>query len=129
MFINAMKIKNNSLPKNKIIKSKKTIDRLFQEGNSLHKYPIRLVFSIEKNESKGYKTAFFVPKKKFKKAVDRNRIKRLMREAFRLQQNQLNKNLYYNLIWIYTGRELPDFYLVYKKIEQLLEALKTNGTT
>ena len=124
-----MKPKNNTLPKSKIIKSKKTIDRLFQEGNSLHKYPIRLVFSIKKNESKGYKTAFFVPKKNFKKAVDRNRIKRLMREAFRLQQYRLKKDIFFDLIWIYTGKELPDYHLVYHKIEQLIAELNTNGTT
>ncbi len=124
-----MKPKNNTLPKSKIIKSKKTIEKLFKKANSLHKYPVRLVFSVEKNDENGYKTAFFVPKKKFKKAVDRNRIKRLMREAFRLQQNQLNENLLYNLIWIYTGKKLPDFHLVYKRIEQLLKELKSNGTT
>ena len=124
-----MKPTNNTLPKSKIIKNKKTIEKLFHEGKSLHKYPVRVVYSIENNKLPGYKTAFFVSKKKFKKAVDRNRVKRLMREAFRLQQHRLKKDIFYHLIWIYTGKELPDFHLVYKRIEQLLKELKSNGTT
>ncbi len=67
-----------------------------------------------------------VSSKNFKKAVDRNRIKRLMREAYRLQKNFLQdllkeKNLQLALFFIYTGKELPEYKMVNDKIELILQ--------
>ena len=57
----------------------------------------------------------------FKKAVDRNRIKRLMRESYRLQKNNLQtvleeKHLNLAVFFIYTGKELPEYTLIFEKI-------------
>ena len=66
--------------------------------------------------------------KTFKKAVDRNRIKRLTREAYRLQKNDLNEivetnNLQLNLFFIYTAREITDFNTTKEKVKLILKNL------
>ena len=68
---------------------------------------------------------FSVGTKFFKKAVDRNRVKRLMREAYRLQKNELNKKITEtkkNLVvfFIYTGNEKPEYKMVFEKIEKVI---------
>jgi ribonuclease P protein component len=67
--------------------------------------------------------------KNFKSAVDRNRIKRLTREAYRLQKlplqekvKQLNKAV--NVFFVYTGKELPDFILAKEKVAVALKKLE-----
>jgi ribonuclease P protein component len=69
-----------------------------------------------------------VSSKNFKKAVDRNRIKRLMRESYRLQKFFLNdalreKNQQLALFLIYTGKEMPGYKMVSDKIELILHRL------
>lgn len=72
--------------------------------------------------------AFGVSARVFKKAVDRNRIKRLMREAYRLQKPELvaaitdsNKKL--AIFFLYVGKELPEFEVVKEKLEVILKKL------
>ena len=70
-----------------------------------------------------------VSKKYFKKAVHRNRIKRLIREAYRIQKLPLQQLLKdrakpLQLFIIYTGKELPDYNLIYTKVAEALERLQ-----
>ena len=73
------------------------------------------------NNRSHLQSAFSVSSKKFKKSVDRNRIKRLMREAYRLQkfplQGQLEKKRIYLAVFIiYTGHELPAYDFISAKM-------------
>lgn len=112
------------------LKSAKLIGQIFKEGQSFSHFPFRIIhISLEKNKS-FLQAAFSVSSKNFKKAVDRNRIKRLMREAYRLQKNSLQKKLeqnqnYLAIFIIYTGNELPVYDNVYYKISGLLKRLET----
>ncbi|MFB9056831.1 ribonuclease P protein component [Mariniflexile ostreae] len=108
-------------PKEKL-KSKKLIDQLFAEGQSVIAYPLRLVFIKTAFEDDIIaKTGVSVSKRQFKTAVARNRIKRLMREAYRLNKAVYFDNLtnQYAFMVLYIGKELPTFEHVETKMKNL----------
>ncbi|MEO8568014.1 MAG: ribonuclease P protein component [Ginsengibacter sp.] len=111
------------------LKSVKLIGEIFKTGKSFSHFPFRIIY-IYPAESKSYlQAAVSVSSKNFKKAVDRNRIKRLMREAYRLQKIPLQKNLeqyqkYLAVFIIYTGNELPTYEIVLDKMGGLLARLE-----
>ena len=108
------------------LKSKVIIDRLFAEGNSLKKYPLRLIFlPLEATPEAVNKAGVSVPKRSFKKAVDRNKIKRLMREAYRKNKYLVSSNLdrSYALMFIYIGREINSYSKIFRATEELLKDL------
>jgi ribonuclease P protein component len=114
------------------LKSRKAIERLFKEGNSFSFFPFRVLYLFEEvapsiiNNQKSpiifnLKAGFSASSRDFKKAVDRNRVKRLMRESWRLQKNELQLlpelNKYtLTLFFIYVGKELPEYEIVYQKM-------------
>lgn len=79
----------NRFPKSARLSLKKEIDHLFNNGQSFIAYPLRIVYVPDTEalpSESGIAILISVPKKRIKRAVDRNRIKRLIREAFRLNQ-------------------------------------------
>ncbi len=120
---------NFSFPKDEKLKSKILIQKLFSEGKSVSKYPLKLVYvSTSLTKDVPVQAAVSVPKRFFKKAVTRNRIKRLMREAYRLQKPMLVEQLgtTYAFMFIYTGKDIPDFVLIQNKMQGLLEKFIQN---
>ena len=126
MFLKMPIKKSNSLKRNKILKSKKDIEALFTNAQSLSSFPVRVVYFIDSEENSQFKTSFSVSKRKFKKAVDRNRIKRLLREAFRIQQDKISSIDGLKMMWVYTGKEMPDFSVILKAVEKLLIKINQN---
>jgi len=125
--------KQFTLGKNERLKSRKQIENLFDKGKSFVVTPFRVYFimntelQIHKGE-RGLKFGTGVSAKNFKKAVDRNRIKRLTREAWRLQKNEIRDKVketqrQLNVFFIYTGKELPDFTTVKDKVAIALKKL------
>jgi len=97
------------------LKSKKLIEQLFENGKKINAFPILLVYQ-QINHQSNYKiqAGFTVSKRNFKRAVDRNRIKRLMRESFRIQKHLVQElqedkgNDKAVFMFIYLGKdELP----------------------
>ncbi|MFD2822556.1 ribonuclease P protein component [Lacinutrix iliipiscaria] len=116
--------------KSEKLKSEKQIGELFSNGKSISAYPLRLVY-IESSFSDGIsiKSGVSVPKRNFKKAVDRIKIKRLMREAYRLNKYELFNNIttQYAFMILYIGKEKTSFSEIDIAIKQLFEKfLKTN---
>jgi len=94
------------------LKSKILIDQLFNEGKSISSFPLRLVFlGTTFDEAISAKCGVSVGKKNFKSAVDRNRIKRLLREVYRINKNSYFNNIttQYALMILYIGNEKPTF--------------------
>jgi len=110
------------------LKSKITIDKIFAEGKSLFVYPIKLVYiHLPKyHDSDTYLYGVSVSKRNFKLAVDRNRIKRQLREAIRLQKNNIpdTEGGVIAMMFIYAGREKLEFNLIKKSLEKLLKKIK-----
>lgn len=115
---------NNTLGKKERLKSRKLIGRLFEEGTSIKNFPFRLVYlSTEITSVFSVKASFSVPKRNFKKAVDRNRIKRLIREAYRLEKKNVFKGSNFHCAFMITfiGKKEPVFSEVQEKIQELLK--------
>tara|TARA_R110001592_G_scaffold170819_9_gene408722 strand:- start:7997 stop:8374 length:378 start_codon:yes stop_codon:yes gene_type:complete len=106
------------------LKSKTLIEQLFTEGKSVSAYPLRLVYMpADLKDDALFKTGVSVSKRNFKRAVDRNRIKRLMRESFRLHKHDYinNMSVPYAFMILYIGKEKPSFDQVESKMTLLFE--------
>ena len=105
------------------LKSKKLIGKLFEEGKSIKKFPVRLIYLQTQYASNfSIQASFSVPKRNFKKAVDRNRIKRLLREVYRLEKPQLYEYLEasYVIMITFIGKKEPTYFELEQKIQETL---------
>lgn len=99
-------------PKQQRLKSKKIIERIFAEGASINAFPLKLIYlKTALPQDIPFQVATIAPKKHFKSAVKRNRIKRLLREAYRLNKPLIfnNTEVQYALVILYLGKEMPSF--------------------
>ncbi len=100
---------------------KRDIDNLFDTGRPVSVAPLRLIFRPAVSRDVPVKVLITVPRKKFRKAVHRNRIKRLMREAWRLNRqqlfDQLSSTIYLDIAFIYIGDKAN---ISYSEIESSL---------
>lgn len=113
---------NFTYPKNERLKSKTTIGLLFSEGKSVSKYPLRLVYrQAEVNAEEKIKMGVSVSKKYFKKAVDRNYFKRVLRETYRLNKHLLLDNIHqpYSLMFFYQTKDKLSYEEINTKTIQL----------
>ncbi|MGN7812772.1 ribonuclease P protein component [Flavobacterium sp. 22076] len=115
---------NFTYPKNERLKSKTTIGLLFSEGKSVSKYPLRLVYRQAEEAYQGNtKVGVSVSKKYFKKAVDRNYFKRVLRETYRLNKHLLLDNLDkpYSFMLFYQSKDRLSYQEINTKTIQLFE--------
>lgn len=108
---------------------KSDIDELFKNGKVLWENPVKVIYCMKGEEVVPLKAAFSVPKKKHKKAVSRNLLKRRMREAFRQNNNPLKENLRdkksaMHVFFIYLSDEKLDYRQIEGKIMLLLHRLE-----
>lgn len=120
--------KQFTLGKEERLKSRKQTELVFSEGKKFTLAPFRVYYLSIKDQLNVLQFGVGVSTKNFKKAVDRNRIKRLAREAYRLQKKILEKKLieansYLTVFFIYTGKELPEYKDINDKIGRVLNKL------
>lgn len=127
---------NQNLGKEYKLCSKKIIERLFESGKRLSSFPFGLTYSFENlpTENIPFQVVISVPKRNFKKAHDRNRIKRLMKECLRknkyILEEVLNKKSNNNnqmaLFLVYRHNEELDYETLMRKMSKLLLTLITS---
>lgn len=131
------------------LKSRKRIDLLFKKGKNFSVFPYKVFYMItpaaapasasgsapDLSPGKGpmapmapIQTGFGVGSRHFKKAVDRNRIKRLGREAWRLQKHSVTgplskKGLAMAVFLVYIGKDLPEYPMITARIGVILQKL------
>jgi ribonuclease P protein component len=118
---------NHKYPKSERLKSKNTIDLIFSKGKSVSKYPLRLVYaSIETDSNQPIQVGVSVSKKYFKKAVDRNYFKRVLRETFRTNKHIILDAVDkpYALMFFYQSADRLSYAEIQEKTIQLFEKFK-----
>ena len=135
--------KQFTLGKNERLKSRKQIEQLFSEGKKFSVTPFSVIYlaneiirnqytlPVRPGDPGEFNVQFGVgvSVKNFKRAVDRNRVKRLTREAYRLQKKELVEKVKssgskLNVFFIYTAKEIPEFNLVKDKVALALKKLE-----
>ena len=117
-------MKKFSLGRHQIIKSKKQFELLFSEGESIKEGALILQYLPSENLHRNL-VAFSVPKRNFKRAVDRIQIKRWLRESYRLNQEEFSGDAKYLLLFIFKGRNIPDYQYVNRKIISIATRFKS----
>ena len=110
------------------LKSRKTIQRVFAEGKSVLANNIKAIW-INDNPEATLQTGITVSSRHFKKATDRNRIKRLIREAFRLQKHELEAFLNHqqsrmSVFLMFVGKDLPTQQQMHTAVSNLINKIK-----
>ena len=121
----------NSFSKAEHLCGEKRITRVFTQGEAFICYPLRVVFLIDiKSDTEPASVLVGVPKKRFKRANKRNRLKRLMRETYRLNKQEIigilnEKHLQIHVAFNYIANEEFDFIDMEKKMKIALQKLQT----
>ncbi len=106
------------------LKSPKLIEQLFAEGQSITRFPLRLLYlETELPRETQVQAAVTVSRKSFRNAVDRNRIKRLMRESYRHNKALVFNNIEgrFAFLFLYLGKEIPTFKEMERSMHSLLQ--------
>ena len=128
-FPQMLQPRRNTFKKSERLCSRILIDSLFQgNSHSVSAYPIRAVFrTVDSDESKGVSILISVPKKRFHDAVDRNRVKRQIREAYRKQKHALAEHAIQGkgllVAFVYVSDKIESTEYIEKRVARLLEKM------
>jgi ribonuclease P protein component len=124
-----MAVKRFGFGRKEKLKSRKRIEELFLNGKNFSVFPLRVTYQFLPAQETVVEVGVAAGKKYFKKAVDRNRIKRLIREAYRLQKNDLIEALKQNhkkgfLFFMYTDKSIASFSSVKEAMGKCIKRLE-----
>lgn len=123
-----MKTIKATYPKKEKLKSKKLIEQLFNEGKAVTVFPLKLIYlETTFTDNTNIKASVSVSKRNFKSAVDRNRIKRLLREAYRLNKHELFNTFsaQYAFMILYLSKDGTTFEATNKQMKLLFQKFIT----
>ena len=117
-----------SYNKKEKLKSKKQLDKIFATGKSFTVFPLKIIYNLVDEQDNIIKTGVGVSSRFFKKAVHRNRIKRLLREAYRTEKQPLhiylnNKQKRLNVFLLFVDRSMPAYSLIKEKMKLCIERI------
>lgn len=117
-----------SFKKSERLTGSKSISSLFQDGTSISSFPVRILFNTKGIGPKPVSLAISVPKRLFKRAVDRNLLKRRIREAYRLNKPQLYARLLSmqikaNVVIQYQQKEILDYQTIETGVVKALDKM------
>jgi len=119
----------NTFPKSEHLCGEIRINELFTKGDAFISYPLRVVYLLKpKKDDAVVSVLVSVPKKRFKRAVKRNKLKRLIREAYRRNKQILTKiieerQVQIHIAFNYVSNDELDFASIEKKMKQALGKL------
>jgi len=121
-------MKQFSYNKTEKLKSRKQTEELFSKGKSFTIFPLRVLYLPIQQQEGSVKAGVGVSSRNFKKAVQRNRIRRLLREAYRTEKIPLYHQLentggHLNLFLLYIGKEMPEYVLLKEKMRLIIQRL------
>jgi len=119
----------NTYSKQEKLKSRKALNQLFTKGRSFLCFPVKIFYMPVTTGTMAIQAGVGVSSKHFKKAVDRNRIKRLLRETYRLNKQPLTTVLngqqkHLHIFLLYIGKELPEYTFLQEKTKLALTKLE-----
>lgn len=120
--------KDFSYNKEEKLKSKKQLDKLFENGKSFVIFPIKVLYDVPALQDNIIKTSVGVSSKHFKKAVQRNRVKRLLREAYRTEKQPLHIHLNNNkkqvtVFLLFIDKVMPQYDVIKIKMKLCIQRL------
>ena len=122
----AVDVKSSVFPKSCHLKSSLRIKNIVLQRRFVYSFPVKCFYEVDTVE-KGAKVAMIVSKKRFPHATDRNRVKRLMREAYRLNRHQLQlpDQCGVEMCWMFVGGERPTYQQVCTATEHIFAELQS----
>ncbi|PVX51885.1 ribonuclease P protein component [Balneicella halophila] len=121
----------NTFTKGERLRKKQHLDALFQSNESFIEFPFRVVYcKIPTNDISPVKVLISVPKRRIKKAVDRNLLKRRTREAYRISKESLCQHIgnigdTYAIGLVYVGNEILPYSTILKSVAVIIQELKS----
>ena len=119
--LNSTRLAKFTFQKQERLHKEKLIKELFETGSSFYLYPFKVL--VKRNPDQSFpvhQVMISVSRKNFKKAVDRNLLKRRIRESFRLNKNLLQVTPKYLIAYIYTAKEILTFAQIQERLIKTL---------
>ena len=118
---------DQTLPRSKILRGRRNFERLFEKSTVLNSESLQLRYRFYQDPSERCLIGFIAPKKRFKSAVKRNKVKRLLREVYRTNQQHLEylfSKESFGLHGVFIAQRETDYHQIREEMIPLLETLK-----